>query len=102
MATTTSQQTPGMWKQMDMVQKQLDTFRTTISSAVQVHGVNSMGSGEGPPRQLSYNKNPIVGHNSSIGQKHAFKPGSSLTKPSGTNLEKLRKKIETKENELNL
>ena len=71
-----------------------------MSSAVQVHGVTSMGSGEGPPRQSSCNKNPIVGHNGSIVQKHAFKPSSSVTKPSGTDLENLRKKIE--ENELKL
>ena len=102
MATTTLQQTLGMQKQMDMVLKQLATFRTTMSSAVQAHGVTSMGSGEGPPRQSSCNKKPIVGHNGSIGQKHAFKPGSSVTKPSGTDLENLRKKIETKENELKL
>lgn len=102
MATTTSQQTPGMRKQMAMVQKQLAAFRTTMSSAVQVRGVTSMASGEGPLRQSSCNKKPIVGHNGSIGQKHAFKPGSSVTKPSGTDLENLRKQIETKENELKL
>ena len=73
-----------------------------MSSAVQVHGVTSMGSREGPPWQSSYIKKPIVGHNGSIGQKHAFKTGSSVTKPSGTDLENLRKKIETKENELKL
>ena len=55
MATTTSQQTPRMRKQMAMVLKQLVAFRTTMSSAVQVCGVTSMGSGEGPPRQSSSN-----------------------------------------------
>ena len=50
MATTTLQQTPGMRKQMAMVQKQLAAFRTTMSSVVKVCGVTSMGSGEGPPR----------------------------------------------------
>ena len=49
MATTTSQQTPGMQKQMAMVHKQLATFHTTMSSAMQFYGVTSMGSGEGPP-----------------------------------------------------
>ena len=87
---------------MAMVQKQLAAFRTTMSSAVKVCGVTSMGYGEGPPQQSSCNKNPIVGHNSSIGQKHASNPGSSVTKPSGTDLDNLRKQIETKENELKL
>ena len=32
---------------MAIVQKQLVAFRTTMSSAVQVHGVNSMGSRAG-------------------------------------------------------
>ena len=59
---------------MAMAEKQLDAFRTTMSSVVQVRGVTSMGSREGPPRQSSCNKNPIVGHNSSIGRKHAVKP----------------------------
>jgi len=102
MDITTSQQNLGMRKKMAMVQKQLDAFCTTISSALQVRGVTSMGFGEGPPRQSPCNKKPTVGHNSSIGQKHAFKPGSYVTKPSGTDLEKLRKQIETKENELKL
>ena len=53
MATTTSQQTPGMRKQMAMVQKQLAAFRTTMSSAMQFRGVTSMGSGEGPPQHSS-------------------------------------------------
>lgn len=102
MGTTASQQTPGMRNQMAMMQKQLAAFRTTMSSAVQVRGVTSMVSGEGPPRLSSCNKKPIVGHNGSIGQKHAFKPGSSVTKPSGSDLENLRKQIATKENELKL
>ena len=73
-----------------------------MSSAVQVCWVTCMVFGEGPPRQSSCNKRPIVGHNGSIGQKHAFKPGSSVTKPSGTDLENFRKQIEIKENELKL
>ena len=79
-----------------MVQKKLVAFRTTMSSAVQFCGVTSMGSGEGPPRKSSCNKNPIVGHNGSIGQKHAFNPGSYVTKPSGIDLEKLRNKLKQK------
>lgn len=98
MATTTSQQTPGMRNQMAMMQKQLTAIRTTMSSAVQVRGV----TGEGPPRQSSCNQKPLVGHNGLIGQKHAFKPGPSVTKPSGSDLENLRKQIATKENELKL
>ena len=92
MDITTSQQNLGMRKKMAMVQKQLDAFCTTMSSALQVRGVTSMGSREGPPRQSSSNKKPIVGHNSSIVQKHAFKSGSSLI-----NLVALTRKLE-KEN----
>lgn len=101
-ATTTSQQTPGMRNQMAMMQKQLAAIRTTMSSAVQVRGATSMVSGEGQPRQSSCNRKPVVGHNGLIGQKHVFKPGSSVTKPSGIDLENLRKQIATKENELKL
>lgn len=98
MATTTSQQTSGMRNQMAMMQKQLTAIRTTMSSAVQVRGV----TGEGPPRQSSCNEKPLVGHIGLIGQKHAFKPGSSVTKLSGSDLDNLRKQIATKENELKL
>ena len=73
-----------------------------MSSAVQVCGVTSMRFGEGPPWNSPCNKKPTIGHNSSIGQKHAFKLCSSLTNPSGIDLENLRKQIETKHNELKL
>ena len=87
---------------MAMMQKQLVAIRTTMSSVVQVRGATSMVSGEGPPRQSSCSQKSVVGHNGLIGQKHVFKPSSSVTKPSGIDLENLRKKIATKENELKL
>jgi hypothetical protein len=91
-----------MQNQMDMMKKKLAAIRTTMSSAVQVRGATSMVSGEGQPRQSSCNRKPVVGHNGLIGQKHVFKPGSSVTKPSGIDLENLRKEVAKKENELKL
>ncbi|XP_057823872.2 uncharacterized protein LOC131036087 isoform X2 [Cryptomeria japonica] len=96
MVTSASQHTPGMLNQMAMMKKQLAAMRTSMSSAIQVRGAASGASADGSIWKSSSKQKIVIGQKNSIGQKRGVKPGASVTKPSGSNLDNLRKQITTK------
>ncbi|KAH9302438.1 hypothetical protein KI387_014021 [Taxus chinensis] len=87
--TPASQHAPRMWNQMAMMKQQLAAVRTSMSSAIQVRG-------DGPTWKSSSKQKQVIGQKGSIGQKRGVKPGASITKPSGRDLDNLKKKIAIK------